>query len=263
MDGARAALSAAALRDLALRAVAADGDGADVEIGVEAELFEVWRDEASGRTAHNYWGHLLGGRRRRGRRRRALAARGRRVAAADEGGPHGERGRAAVRRKIFCATFACETKALAKRGADHLRQLARGSATLPRGAHGSRRAMVKPDFRESLTAVAAMQLLGGESRYMAPTLILGALGGADLGKQRPCASIDTRNPCEMRRDCCWRTKYTKIEKMLGTVWNKKQWCDDCPADVDFAEDPPPPPSPPPRSRPWPGRAALRSGRRRF
>ena len=47
------ALSAAALRDLALRAVAADGDGADVEIGVEAELFEVWRDE-SGRTAHNY-----------------------------------------------------------------------------------------------------------------------------------------------------------------------------------------------------------------
>ena len=45
------ARSAAALRDLALRAVAADGDGADVEIGVEAELFEVWRDEASGRTA--------------------------------------------------------------------------------------------------------------------------------------------------------------------------------------------------------------------
>ena len=40
----------------------------------------------------------------------------------------------------------------------------------------------------------------------------------------------------MRRDCCWRTKYTKIEKMLGTVWNKKQWCDDCPADVDFDED---------------------------
>ena len=48
------ALSAAALRDLALRAVAADGDDADVEIGVEAELFEVWRDETSGRTAHNW-----------------------------------------------------------------------------------------------------------------------------------------------------------------------------------------------------------------
>ena len=71
--------------------------------------------------------------------------------------------------------------------------------------------MVKPDFRESLTAVAAMQLLGGESRYMAPTLILGALGGADLGKQRPCTSIDTRNPCEMRRDCCYPTEAQRAQ----------------------------------------------------
>ena len=107
--------------------------------------------------------------------------------------------------------------------------------------------MVKPDFRESLSTIVAMQLLQGESRYMMVPLLVLSLMGTDFTKQRPCTSIDKRNPCEMRRDCCWRTKYTKIEKMLGPVWKKKEWCDDCPADVDFDEDPPPPPSPPPPS----------------
>ena len=111
--------------------------------------------------------------------------------------------------------------------------------------------MVKPDFRESLSTIVAMQLLQGESRYMMVPLLVLSLMGTDFTKQRPCTSIDTRNPCEMRRDCCWRTKYTKIEKMLGPVWKKKEWCDDCPADVDFDEDPPPPPPPPPSPLPLP------------
>ena len=88
--------------------------------------------------------------------------------------------------------------------------------------------MVKPDFRESLSTIVAMQLLQGESRYMMVPLLVLSLMGTDFSKQRPCESIDTRNPCEMRRDCCWQTKYTKIEKMLGPVWKRSEWCEECP-----------------------------------
>ena len=108
-----------------------------------------------------------------------------------------------------------------------------------------------PDFRESLSTIVAMQLLQGESRYMMVPLLVLSLMGTDFSKQRPCESIDTRNPCEMRRDCCWQTKYTKIEKMLGPVWKRSEWCEECPADYVNPLDPPPPSPPPPSPTPAP------------